>query len=346
MGLRAALTNLIGFLAAFGLVSTALRETLPPPNGFGLGPKVEYFREHRDDFDLVVFGSSHVRHGIVPEQLDAELGKRGVAIHSFNFGVAGMSMFELDYWFQRMFDERPARLRWVVIELGSWEPRRPDHRLFETERSVLWHSWDVTRDVLASLWQRDVPDGSRMYRWHVAAQHLELMAKRYANLGQAQRLLQRRLRGDRDEELASYVSPAEVAEHRGYRFPPEDARAGFGDVVKYRRLREELTSGTPRTAPLPFSTAAVCRMARQLEQLGVVPIFLIAPTVIRGRHPMASSEQVPECLDHLLDYQQPDRFPLLFQEPMRFDFDHLNHEGAQRLTALVADDLARILRQD
>src|SRR3954462_7047579 len=74
---------LIAFVASC-LTIHALR---PFPDIPKLAPKLRYFTAHKDAFDAILIGSSHVYRGIVPETFDSTTESAALPTHSFNFGL-------------------------------------------------------------------------------------------------------------------------------------------------------------------------------------------------------------------------------------------------------------------
>jgi hypothetical protein len=67
---------------------------------------------------LLTSGSSRVLHWIDTEVVDAELGRGGMGVRSYNFGLRGMRTFEQDHLLHHVLALEPRRLRWVFMEGG------------------------------------------------------------------------------------------------------------------------------------------------------------------------------------------------------------------------------------
>ena len=119
--LLAALYTLLCGVGFFG-VSAAIRPLMPTPNEYGFDEKFEYFAEHKDEFDVLAIGSSRVWRGFIPEDFDAEMELRGESLRSYNLGVGGMRVWEMDYLLRQVLALKPAKLRYVFIEGGDWDP--------------------------------------------------------------------------------------------------------------------------------------------------------------------------------------------------------------------------------
>src|SRR4051812_35293746 len=87
-------------IALAALVSSCLtiHALRPFPDIPKLTPKLRYFTAHKDEFDTIFIGSSHVFRGIVPKAFDSATGSAALPTHSFNFGLDGMQPPESLYF--------------------------------------------------------------------------------------------------------------------------------------------------------------------------------------------------------------------------------------------------------
>jgi hypothetical protein len=83
-------------------------------------------------------------------------------------------------------------------------------------------------------------------------------------------------------------------------------------------------------------------MGKQIEAAGAIPLVLLPPVV--GEWPWEADftvKFVARCGDsHMLDFDDPEAFPTVFDLAMRYDGSHLNGLGAPVWTKLVAKELA------
>src|SRR4051812_12025023 len=122
-------------LIAFAGSCLAIHAIRPFPDIPKLAAKLRYFRTHKDEFDTIFIGSSHVYRGIVPKTFDRVTEEAAVPTHSFNFGLDGMQPPESLYFLDQVLLTKPARLKWVFVELeevqGEWpEQRWQTHRFY------------------------------------------------------------------------------------------------------------------------------------------------------------------------------------------------------------------------
>jgi len=201
--------------ASFGLTAGLVSRAAPRPEMGVLSAKLDHFARHGGRYDVVFFGSSRVYRGVVPERFDAEMAARGFPLRSFNLGVNGMGPHEAGALIRRVLAKRPARLRWVVLELGSWDAGLPAENRFKG-RALFWHDPAETRSVLRSTLLLDTPAATRAgLLWT----HLLHLAARQTGAGRGPDLARALLRSARQAHDAivrrrpSRIDSGRVAAH-------------------------------------------------------------------------------------------------------------------------------------
>ena len=74
-------------LVAFVATSLFLHALLPPPVPEGIAAKLEFFAQHKDEFDTLVVGTSRVYYSVSPEIFDKTTRENGLPTRTFNFGI-------------------------------------------------------------------------------------------------------------------------------------------------------------------------------------------------------------------------------------------------------------------
>ena len=112
---------------------------LPLPDVGEVSEKLAYFARHKNEFDAVFVGSSRVYRQISPGVFDAQVtAATGRPMRSFNLGAPSMFLPESLFVIDRILAQRPARLRWMFIELDDPKPRLEEHAGL-VRREVYWH---------------------------------------------------------------------------------------------------------------------------------------------------------------------------------------------------------------
>ena len=94
----------IAFAAAFAVVAGVVGAFVPWPEHDELAARVAWFSDHRDEFELLYFGSSNFRLGLNPQQIDRRLSARRL--------LRGRRRL------QRRRDRAAVHLRWRVVGRG------------------------------------------------------------------------------------------------------------------------------------------------------------------------------------------------------------------------------------
>ncbi len=319
----AAVRNAVTFFAALALGCTALFQLREFPDLLGVGPKYEYYRAHKDRYNVLFVGSSRFYHQIIPQQFDATVGDvAGQQVRSFNLGYDGMWPPESYYLVRQILALRPQALRWVFIDLMDVNVNL-DERNDSTQRSAYWHDPRHTMLAWRHLWYESRhPRGERL---RLSIAHGLLLARQVVNIGAGVRRLQAALTTPK-----GWKQPKEWAGREGFNPGPdtpmvEPQLTGYQDTVA--RLRRSL----PPNPVGPVLRSGMADLIRDIRQAGAEPVFVIAPTL----NARENFTDLPEGAA-LLAFNDPNRFPVLFEPETHYDGWHLNERGAQSFTELLA----------
>ena len=327
-------------LAALAFVATAsaTRQFVPLPDYADLAPRFERFTGADEAYDLIFLGPSTTRCSFDPRVVDADLAKQGHPIRSANLGLPGANYFEIDHMVERLVERRPAGLRWLVIELhppGFNALIRPQN--LYTDRVTHWHTPRQLGDIVKALAQPRDGQGVRVDRMLV---HLRHALWRFANVGQADRIVATFRSGDDDE----------VDERRG--FAPENCSGARVDSPEHPASVQSPTEFRKRAGrldrqnrtPVPTRQLNPEKLRRQvasLRAIGVEPVYVMTPILspVPGIHTLRRHEVLP----NLLAFDSPERYPEFYALAMRRDELHLNETGAELFSHEFASHFARWL---
>jgi hypothetical protein len=325
--------NVFSALAAFICTSAALHAWLPSPEVRDVSPKLRFFAAHRDEFDTIFVGSSHVHNDVSPSAFDEVLASAGIPNRSFNFGADGMFPPEQFYLLDQILAMKPPKLKRIFLEIGNvevtWLPGQEN-----SQRAVYWHDWKRTGIVLRKILEADVDEPwprklRTMRRWRgTIIRHLALFGRNLGNVGRA-------------FDLAKSLTGREEAEWElgpsldGY-FPltaniPEEKASAF-----QKELAREESAGIQRVELDPYATAAYRDYAGAIRRTGATPVFMVTPV-----YPQFPSQfpGVPPAL--VLAYNDPGRYPDFYRPDFRVDEHHLKASAADKFTRLVAADFLK-----
>ncbi len=347
---RAAITLLA--LAAFVGTAAAIRKATPWPEEYGLRPKRDWFVEHKDEFDVLFLGTSRTFRGIDPRIVDAELAAAGVTgeagpLRSFNFGVGGMLRFETDYVLDELLEARPARLRIVVIEGDPWDPATDFLNNTFSSRSVFWHDLERTRLALHSVQLMDKPLGES---WRISWIHIQLCAMKMLSMGQGTRIPASWF-GESIDPFQRSLSYSQIAEAAGYQ--PYEAFIAPGpttwdqlldnDPEHAKSIMGRVRAANDRPPELErYNLRALEAQEARVRDAGARMVVLLVPGDLGGSEESALAQRGD--VEHLLDFNRPERYPQYWARGARIEDFHLTRSSAVELSKSVAAELARILR--
>lgn len=338
--------NVLVFLVAGWASARALHFALPELDTGLAQAKLERFSENKDDFDTLFFGSSRAYRGFVPELFDRLNAENGIQTRSFNFGLPAARSMEIHYVLGELRRMQPANLRWIFVDpegLGAFGRGRSQL----ARQVIVWHdpetTWLVARHIL---------DSDRAFADRMAAiyEHALACGYRAANFGRGQvwvdRILGRKLRERIDEERLGplrdgfwplTVDDSEHREHKKQRFQDDPARY-------LKRVKNMHGDVVPESDVPASSLVFFLRLAQRIEELGAIPVFVMQPAMYHNEELV--NAQRSGAVEHLLRYDDPGRFPALYDLDNRWDNWHLNSDGAHAFTRLLAEDFSALAGKD
>jgi hypothetical protein len=318
-------------LAAFIATSALIHSLLPPMVPKGVAAKLEFFAQHKDEFDTLLVGTSSIYYSVSPEIFDRTTHENGLPTRTFNFGIDALHPPENFFVLDEILKTQPRNLKWVFLETANVETKL--HKVLGTERAVYWHDWPRTALTLRKALN---PRGdanwfiqiSRLWlaRRDLAA-HLTLFAQRFGNVGRAMEFL---FPLDRKAEADLELGPRRDGYRlAGYAMSAENA-ASF-----QKRLAEEIAQARPK--PLdPYADEAYRSYAARFREIGVAPLFVVPPLIFQSPVSFRQSPPGP-----LLSFNDARTYPILFDTKVRIDDAHLTNEGAAEFTRLLAIEFVR-----
>jgi hypothetical protein len=322
---------IIAFIATSGLIHSLLPPIVPK----GVAAKLEFFAQHKDDFDTLLVGTSSIYYSVSPEIFDRITRENGLPTRTFNFGIDALHPPENFYVLDQILKTQPRHLKWIFLETANVETKL--HKVLGTERAVYWHDWRRTALVMRKALN---PRGDT--RWYILvsriwvarrdlAVHLTLFAQRFGNVGRATEFL---FPQDRKAEANFELGP----KRDGYRLAGPAMSAE--DAASFqKRLADEIAQARPK--PLdPPADAAYRRYAARFREIGAAPFFVVPPLIFQS--PVSFRQSAP---GPLLSFNDARTYPMLFDTKIRIDDAHLTKEGAEEFTRLLAREFVRAARQ-
>lgn len=321
------------FLFSLLAVAALLRALAPAPPVPTMTVKLDHLAEHRGDYNLLFFGSSRVHHHISPRLFDRITKRLGHPTRSFNVGVPALRVFDLLALLDEAFALELRGVEWVVVDSASLIAQIAEHNV-ETSREIFWHTPRGTWWALRSL--HCCVNASLSYRLKLASMHLHSFALRQFNIGY----------------LADHLEPKENARHTlgpdGDGFlpfevlepddhgPPGSRRRKFFDRLEgyQRSVRRMRRRPGPEARIEPFEIDLLRRVRARIEATGARAVFVVPPGDRRRDEMHAALRE--GVIDDLLAFDDSRAYPELFTIENRNDQGHMNKNGAERFTRLLA----------
>jgi hypothetical protein len=330
----------------FAASAAILRNVLPAPLTTEADRRRLVFERASPPYDTVFLGTSRTYRGLDPAAFDTRTAAAGRPTHSFNFGLFGLRLFEARRVLKDLLAaDREDRLRFVFLEMppANWALEREN---LQSDRVIRYHDWRTFVDILRYLNQD--PQTSVWSGWPRVVPLMENQANR--GLGAA--AFQSLAAGEDGVDDFIEQGAAELGD-RGDGFQPLDqalSRAD-GDARERMEERHRLLLPSPEeweesieklrkqlSAHQTVTDVAIellAELSALVDQQRATPIFYLAPGFtpqwdVRGAHERGS---VPA----LLAFDDPDRYPELYDRSLYFDKGHLNERGAELFSVVLAD---------
>lgn len=336
------------FAVAFVTICTFIHRRLPLPDVPIVWQKLAHLSQRVDDYDTLFVGSSRIHYQIIPRLFDARAAELGVPTTSFNAGVAGMRPPEDAFFLDQILAHRPAKLRWVFIELAGIRPSIGEERR-GTMRVQYWH--DGPR--LATLWRHALQLKPTKKRWTPKRwwrevrdplteffPHLELFVREQINIGKGEFLTKRLIDGPPKPRgsLTNALGPdlgGWIPTGRGEEMIPVN-REAFERELAERRAK-------PATKDFgdPISQEALEEMIAKVEQAGATAVLIVPPTTSKKNF-FPTPERERKTM--VIDFSDLEKSPALDQNRHRLDAEHTNTAGSEILTQLLVERWAEAVK--
>ena len=334
----------------FVLVCALLNAALPFPEIGVVASHLRYFKKHRNEFDTLFVGSSLTHHQISPAVFDRIMLDGGHATRGFNFGVNGMLVAEMSYVLERILETKPAHLKWVFIELDELDTR-PFAGAAGSRRDIYWRDWNRTGLLVKKLLggERDLQptmletqpsefggtDGQTR-TWQRLLFQVSLFGKNITNVSRRLDLAWWGSHFWKPEKMPDDLGPGGNGYAPLHLDLPEEKKIAY--QYQMDRVRGDQTSRFVS----PATAQAYREMARKIRRAGATPIFLGMPLFSRVRLEFPPEAGVDGMV---MSFNDEKAYPELYRIEVHADEIHLNDQGAEALTTLMARRLSQLLNE-
>ncbi|MEE9381594.1 MAG: hypothetical protein V3V03_09320 [Hyphomonadaceae bacterium] len=335
-----ALPLVLLFALAFTVVavtlSLMLRARSPAPDMLTLSPKLTHYQSHAAEYDTVFIGTSRTLYHIVPARFEEGALAAGCPdLKAFNFGVHGLNGTEEDWLIDQVMTAGAGHLQNIVLE----DPL-PEAREFPqatSERARYFHGPDQYGSILSSIWSFPEIKPKHVFRTGVFA-----VGAGYdlSGIGRASGLVF----PDPDQSDVFVMDLTEDG------FEALDEVTSDGIVARRELFLEgadefaNIISAYDPHASVPNLEARVDYNLAQLQRIeaaGIRTAFYVSPDPMElGRTPLVGKGiAAREPTRTVLNYNQPDFYPHLFERAIWQDFSHYSRIGAETLSFEIGRDL-------
>jgi hypothetical protein len=335
----------LAFLGGFALAAGALSRVIEPPRVPTVNTKLDWLAAHHAQYDVLVFGSSRMRQ-IVPSILDTDLAAAGINVRTFNAAVDGMRPPEDGYMLDRAMETRTTPLRLLFMEANPVALRISEDDE-NTTKVLYWHDNRRMWTIWRRAWSHSIKRPPWLGKWisdtwrnvRFAAVHAQYWVKNSVRVGRGSELLFEWLGLPVPPEIVRGLGVAKD----GY-IPPDDVTPM--DASELRGYNAALTKLLRLGRQLDFMDATSQRelhRAADIARQHGARLVIVAPpsTTVEVLEPQLS----PGSDIIFLDFSDPRQYPELFKPEVRLNGGHLNAEGSQLFTRLIARELAAALRK-
>ena len=343
---RGCLAALVAFLVSAVLLNQIIPSPTIPPNIVFIGPKYAYYKQHKDNYNALFFGSSRVYNQIVPAVFDTTAQSSGKTINSYNFGVPAMRALDSSVFLAEVLSNPPKGLKWVFFETildKGYEPI-PNAR---TPRAMYWHTWENTRlaarYILTS--EASIPEKAVLF-----SSHLLPAIYRQLNVGRLFYQVLPSTFSVQEQAVADAFTAADG--YYGLQGDDDPKRQHFlANQSTYLRSVQTLENavdaaerGTEKPQLASNKRLLLDRVSRAVRAAGATPIF-IEPPALEPSLDFRAAQQLG-AIDTLLTYKDPQQHADLYQLSWRYDEEHLTAAASREFTRRLAKDFVAAVNLD
>lgn len=346
---RAVGSSLAGAVSLFAIAILAFLSTAAGLRSFTAWPeryeatvKLRHLASHPGAYDAVLVGNSRLYRAFVPEVFDRRLEERGARLRSFNLAVPGMAGYEADHVLGRALEIGGSAIRYAFVQPTMFDPGL-EAAAPRTRRKVSWHSLEQTSRAVRMAFALDLP---ARRRWRLTHEHLAFFGRHMTSYGLGPSTARRWF----PKPVWPDLTTEEVELMHGYKAlemmddPRTAARRQRFLIDRERRQRRASRLRRPSPVELPApGLAALEEQLTGLRDAGVEPVLVLGPAA--GRSIAFAEALRQQGFAPVLSFDDPERYPELFRPENRFDFGHLNRQGAELFSEAFADRVAEFLDQ-
>jgi hypothetical protein len=320
--------NLAYFALGF-LTFELLRRTLVPPVPGPIEKQLAPLLAERNDCSILALGPSYVDRQILPEVFNHEAERIRLRERICTYGASGLRGYELRRVLERLLAHDWPRLKLVVIDITLGNSIDFDPENWMKPRVVEWHTLEAVPWLMSYYDERrPLPLGDALPRLLAHAKHL---SAHYAEVGHGLELVA-------SVNLVERLRPKSVLEpKRG------SHQTGKRHGRSYRRHVKGMIERRRKRGPRTGDSGWALELRELVRARDKEAYFLIAPVLYSPAVPRRALRGKDRLV--VFDFNDPRRYPELYEPNVRGNTSHLNKTGSVRYSELFARELKKLRRR-
>lgn len=341
------------FVVAFLVAAFAVRSVLPAYlETSHIRQNYRHYERYASRYDTVFLGSSRVQFQVDPATFDRVMKERGLESCSFNFGIAALNGFGVEFVLNQILALSDGSLQRVIVDLGDMRWKLKEGHA-KTEQVIVRHDTANTWRYL-QLIERVEKKQSKHFQ--SAERHLQAWLNHMTSVGKGSQWLKGWVfrtpppvrapsEYDRfeplDRRLTGERSPRNVASTKAHERFLSDPEKFERQVSRLGRAVEKFDDKRKDEQLTDAERGLVERVVAAIRDAGAEPYVFVAPRGdLKGAFVLLAQDE--GLVEHVLNYTDPERFESFYEVANHFDGAHLNERGAILFTERVARDIAEI----
>ncbi len=306
--------------------------------------KLLFLKTHPQDYQIIFLGSSRTHRMIDSKAIEGQLLDKGCTLRVFNMGFANLTLEESDYLLEEILSIPDHNFQLIILD----EPLTGLQYLDQarSKRTQMLRGFKYLTRRFENIYSYQEPLSKKIYRTGVAlygfaygilnigAMSEKLFPETYLSTRQEEDVLI-----DREQKTFSSLGGFKILEDT----LDQDERAQRVHT-NFLAQKEEFETLLKRRdmSPSPFPAHKRAPLLKEqfkkIQAHHITTGFYVAPLPHRRRENKALVEALG-IETFVLNYNDPMRFPIIWQSKYWFDPYHLNREGAR----LMSQDIGRTL---
>ncbi len=327
-----------------------------------LHTKLEYYKDHKEDYTALFVGGSLVYRHIDPQVTDSIAHLNGLEFHSFNVGADGINFLKQIRIVEDVIKDPSQNLEYIYVTLASTSRFRYNN--LHTKRFTTWHRpIDMLRAIKVSL-ELELSLKNRLKTsWYYAISSVEnslnvgLLNDAFQYLNFPEEVYKPTCLGENKDgffpydlqELIEYekdsweyrLQESMILSHKTY-----EVQVGRRDSITAKIANEFKTYNKDKYSRTMLDS--YLRLIKICDEKGIKLTVLMPPKTREDYHLLIPVyDRLPET--HKINIANPAEYPIFYDPEYCYNFHHLNLKGALIFSETLGYEilkLEKIQRED